>query len=58
MKRDSVMDNAIIKKMIFLILVLAFTPLAFTLMPLIVLLAVSGGIYMLTMAWGKQHHFE
>ncbi|MDH5367096.1 MAG: hypothetical protein OEW67_08930 [Cyclobacteriaceae bacterium] len=50
--------NKTIEKLFFVILALAFTPFAFTLMPLIVLLGISAGLYMLIVAWKQQHHFE
>jgi len=42
---------------IVLVLMLAFTPLGFTLMPLIVALAIIGGIYYFTME-SSHHHYE
>ena len=46
----------IIRNAVVILVVLAFTPLGFTLMPLIALLAIIGGIYWISTGWMKHHH--
>ena len=47
----------VIRNAVVILAVLAFTPLGFTLMPLIVALAIIGGIYYFTME-SSHHHYE
>jgi len=47
------MDKTL-QKIIIVVLVLAFTPLAFTLMPLVCFLVFIGGLYWLVTGWKKE----
>tara|TARA_B100001250_G_C19462418_1_gene640818 strand:+ start:509 stop:667 length:159 start_codon:yes stop_codon:yes gene_type:complete len=48
--------NIWVKQLFVILLIIAFTPLAFGLMPLLVVAGIIGSIYMLVVMNHQQHH--
>ncbi|HCX20351.1 MAG: hypothetical protein CMB80_11760 [Flammeovirgaceae bacterium] len=48
--------NIWVKQLFIILLIIAFTPLAFGLMPLLVVIGIIGSIYMIIAASNEQHH--